>query len=80
MKGKFIDISPSVFAYSIFKGAINTLTRTLAQQLSALGITVNAILTGIINTEMNAETLGIEMDRNMLQIYRLLIGGENLRI
>ncbi|QWG50605.1 SDR family oxidoreductase [Bacillus mycoides] len=58
MKGKFIDISPSVFAYSIFKGAINTLTRTLAQQLSALGITVNAILPGIINTEMNAETLG----------------------
>lgn len=58
MKGKFIDISPSVFAYSIFKGAINTLTRTLVQQLSALGITVNAILPGIINTEMNAETLG----------------------
>jgi 3-oxoacyl-[acyl-carrier protein] reductase len=45
--------SPSVFAYSISKGAINTLTYTLAR-----GITVNAILPGIINTEMNAETLG----------------------
>lgn len=44
---------PSVFAYSISKGAINTLTYTLAR-----GITVNAILPGIINTEMNAETLG----------------------
>ncbi|PFD72577.1 short-chain dehydrogenase [Bacillus cereus] len=52
--------SPSVFAYSISKGAINTLTHTLAQQLGARGITVNAILPGIINTEMNAETLGNE--------------------
>ncbi|HDR3652797.1 TPA: SDR family oxidoreductase [Bacillus cereus] len=50
--------SPSVFAYSISKGAINTLTHTLAQQLGVRGITVNAILPGIINTEMNAETLG----------------------
>ncbi|WP_329767520.1 SDR family oxidoreductase [Bacillus nitratireducens] len=50
--------SPSVFAYSISKGAINTLTHTLAQQLGSRGITVNAILPGIINTEMNAETLG----------------------
>ena len=45
--------SQSVFAHSISKGAINTLTYTLAR-----GITVNAILPGIINTEMNAETLG----------------------
>ncbi|EJQ62665.1 hypothetical protein IG7_05317 [Bacillus cereus HuA2-4] len=59
--GRIINISsfvtriafPSVFAYSISKGAINTLTYTLAR-----GITVNAILPGIINTEMNAETLG----------------------
>ncbi|PGW64723.1 short-chain dehydrogenase [Bacillus cereus] len=63
--GRIINISsfvtrvatPSVFAYSISKGAINTLTHTLAQQLGARGITVNAILPGIINTEMNAETL-----------------------
>lgn len=65
-EGRIINISsfvtrvasPSVFAYSIFKGAINTLTHTLAQQLGARGITVNAILPGIINTKMNAETLG----------------------
>lgn len=64
--GRIINISsfvtrvafPSVFAYSISKGAINTLTHTLAQQLGVRGITVNAILPGIINTEMNAETLG----------------------
>ncbi|KMP70351.1 SDR family oxidoreductase [Bacillus wiedmannii] len=64
--GRIINISsfvtrvafPSVFAYSISKRAINTLTHTSAQQLGARGITVNAILPGIINTEMNAETLG----------------------
>ncbi|WP_374016371.1 SDR family oxidoreductase [Paenibacillus thiaminolyticus] len=49
--------SPSVFAYSMSKGAMNTLTLALAQQLGSRNITVNAILPGIINTEMNAGTL-----------------------
>jgi len=49
--------SPSVFAYSITKGAIDTFTRVLAKQLGSRNITVNAIQPGIINTEMNAGTL-----------------------
>ncbi|MFE6075071.1 SDR family oxidoreductase [Paenibacillus sp. NPDC057886] len=49
--------SPSVFSYSMSKGAIDTLTRVLAQQLGSRNITVNAIQPGIINTEMNAGTL-----------------------
>ncbi|MFD0695863.1 SDR family oxidoreductase [Paenibacillus sp. GCM10027628] len=49
--------SPSVFAYSMSKGAIDTLTHVLAQQLGSRNITVNAIQPGIINTEMNARTL-----------------------
>jgi len=49
--------SPSVFAYSISKGAVDTLTHVLAQQLGSRNITVNAIQPGIINTEMNAGTL-----------------------
>ncbi|MFF2912685.1 SDR family oxidoreductase [Paenibacillus sp. NPDC057934] len=49
--------SPSVFAYSMSKGAIDTFTHMLAQQLGGRNITVNAIRPGIINTEMNAETL-----------------------
>ncbi|MGE6366303.1 SDR family oxidoreductase [Bacillus paramycoides] len=49
--------SPNVFAYSVSKGAVNTLTLSLAQQLRNRNITVNAILPGIINTEMNANTL-----------------------
>ncbi|WP_312116531.1 SDR family oxidoreductase [Brevibacillus reuszeri] len=49
--------SPSVFTYSVSKGAINTFTLALARQLGSRQITVNAILPGIINTEMNAGTL-----------------------
>lgn len=56
--------SPSVFAYSMSKGAINTLTLALAQQLGNRHITVNAILPGIINTEMNAGTLQNPAGRN----------------
>lgn len=64
-EGRIINISsfvtraasPSVFAYSISKGAVNTLTHVLAQQLGSRHITVNAILPGIINTELNAGTL-----------------------
>lgn len=64
-EGRIINISsfvtraasPGVFTYSISKGAINTLTLALAKQLGSRNITVNAILPGIINTEMNAGTL-----------------------
>lgn len=49
--------SPSVFAYSMSKSTINTLTLMLAKQLGSRQITVNAILPGIINTDMNADTL-----------------------
>ncbi|NBD27939.1 SDR family oxidoreductase [Paenibacillus glycinis] len=63
--GRIINISsaatriafPNLFGYSISKGAINTLTFVLAQELGARGITVNAILPGLINTDMNADTL-----------------------
>ncbi|KKO53217.1 SDR family oxidoreductase [Paenibacillus sp. DMB20] len=49
--------SPSVFTYSMTKGAIDTFTLLLAKQLGSRNITVNAIQPGIINTEMNAGTL-----------------------
>ncbi|WP_152393412.1 SDR family oxidoreductase [Paenibacillus guangzhouensis] len=49
--------SPSVFTYSMSKGAIDVFTRALAEELGNRSITVNAIQPGIINTEMNAGTL-----------------------
>lgn len=64
-EGRIVNISsavtrialPHLFGYSISKGALNTLTCVLAQHLGGRNITVNAILPGIIDTEMNAETL-----------------------
>lgn len=58
--GKIINISSvsSVLAvegqsvYSATKGAVNAMTATLAKELSAKGITVNAVAPGFIETKM----------------------------
>jgi NAD(P)-dependent dehydrogenase (short-subunit alcohol dehydrogenase family) len=63
--GRIINISssvtripfPNLLSYSMSKAAINTLTYILAQHLGSRSVTVNAILPGIIDTEMNKEML-----------------------
>lgn len=63
--GRIINLSsavtriaiPDVAAYSMTKGAINTLTLLLAKQLGPRGITVNAIVPGFVETDMNAGML-----------------------
>ncbi|MFF8309136.1 SDR family oxidoreductase [Streptomyces lydicus] len=60
--GRIINISsavtttafPSTIAYGVSKGAIDTLTLTLAKDLGARGITVNTIAPGFVATDMNA--------------------------
>lgn len=51
---------PHLLEYSISKGAVNTLTLVLAQQLGSRQITVNAISPGFIDTDMNVETLATQ--------------------
>ncbi|KUL52331.1 short-chain dehydrogenase [Streptomyces sp. NRRL F-4489] len=59
--GRIINVSsgvtkvaiPDVIAYSATKGALDTLTFTLAQGLGARGITVNAVAPGTIETDAN---------------------------
>ncbi|NQX46818.1 SDR family oxidoreductase [Paenibacillus tritici] len=63
--GRIINISsgvtriayPHIMAYNLTKGALNTFTLHLAQLLGPRGITVNAVLPGIIDTEVNSSWL-----------------------
>jgi 3-oxoacyl-[acyl-carrier protein] reductase len=48
-------IHPDVYAAS--KGALETLTLALAPEFAARGITVNAVLPGVTETDMNAACL-----------------------
>ncbi len=60
--GRIINLSsvvsrtyfPNVLAYSATKGAVDVLTKHLAGELGARGITVNAVAPGAIDTDMSA--------------------------
>jgi NAD(P)-dependent dehydrogenase (short-subunit alcohol dehydrogenase family) len=64
-EGRIINISsgvtriafPHIMAYNLTKGAINTFTLHLAQLLGPRSITVNAVLPGIVDTDVNASWL-----------------------
>jgi 3-oxoacyl-[acyl-carrier protein] reductase len=59
--GRIVNVSsvatrvaiPGTLAYAMTKGAINTLSVTLAQELGGRGITVNAVMPGTTATENN---------------------------
>jgi NAD(P)-dependent dehydrogenase (short-subunit alcohol dehydrogenase family) len=63
--GRIINVStgftriaaPTHPAYAASKGALETLTLALAPEFAARGITVNAVLPGVTETDMNAEWL-----------------------
>ena len=65
-KGKIIMISselaltgvPNLSAYSSSKGAILSLTRSMAVELAPYDVTVNAILPGTVETDLNREKFG----------------------
>ncbi|THA70104.1 SDR family oxidoreductase [Streptomyces sp. A0958] len=65
---------PEVAAYGLTKGALNTLTLTLAQELGPRGITVNAVSPGTVDTDVNAGWL-----RGNLQAQRSVAGQVALR-
>ena len=52
--------------YSAVKGAINTFVKAYSKEVASMGITVNAVAPGAVNTQMNqmfdAETLATVRD------------------
>ena len=63
--GRIINISsqtslisfPGIIAYSMAKGALDLLTMVAAKHLAPRNITVNAVLPGVADTDMNASWL-----------------------
>ncbi|WP_189022609.1 SDR family oxidoreductase [Paenibacillus albidus] len=63
--GRIINISsgvtriayPNIMAYNLTKGAVNTFTLHLAKLLGPRGITVNSVMPGIVDTDVNAPWL-----------------------
>ena len=72
--GRIINISslasqrafPESVAYAMSKGALDTMTRCLAKELGARGITVNTVGPGFVETDMNARRRTTPEDRAAL--------------
>ncbi|WP_336145999.1 SDR family NAD(P)-dependent oxidoreductase [Enterococcus faecalis] len=78
--GRIISISsgvtriafPHMMLYSMTKGAINTMTFTLAKEVGKRGITVNSVMPGIIDTDSTASWLHtIEGQKNAADMSAL---------
>lgn len=57
--------APGVSAYGSSKAALNHLTRVFAAELAAKGIRVNAVLPGIVKSEMSGSTGSLESIRTL---------------
>ena len=65
---------PKVIAYSASKGAIESMTRAMAAELSPKGIRVNCIAPGFIATAMSAKALDNDPERKQRVLARTPMG------
>jgi NAD(P)-dependent dehydrogenase (short-subunit alcohol dehydrogenase family) len=81
-RGSIVNISsmasqyglPKVIAYSASKGAIESMTRAMAVELSPKGIRVNCIAPGFIATDMSAKALNNDPERKNKVLSRTPMG------
>ena len=57
---------PTIAIYSGTKGALDTITKSLAQELGSRGIRVNAVNPGMVVTEGNAAIRGGDLETQMI--------------
>jgi len=65
---------PKVISYSAAKSAVEGMTRAMATELAPLGIRVNCIAPGFIETEMSARALNDDPERMQKAIGRTPMG------
>ena len=65
---------PKVIAYTAAKSAVEGMTRGLAVELSPLGIRVNCIAPGFIETDMSAKALNNDKERKQKVLSRTPMG------
>ena len=66
--------SPGQVAYSSTKGAVISLTKSAAKELAPMGIRVNAVAPGIIQTERFAELYDESGDKIEARIQQIALG------
>ncbi len=69
----FVSSSKPEVAYDVSKGAVRQMTISLAAELAPLGINVNAVAPGTIETEMSRQSLSTEEGRAW-QLARIPMG------
>jgi NAD(P)-dependent dehydrogenase (short-subunit alcohol dehydrogenase family) len=60
------EFMPGIGAYAASKAAVNTLVQTAALELGPEGIRVNAVLPGVVETEMALDPAALEEELDML--------------
>ena len=69
----FVSSSKPGVAYDVSKGAVRQMTISMAAELAPLGINVNAVAPGTVETEMTRESLNTEEGRAW-QLARIPLG------
>jgi NAD(P)-dependent dehydrogenase (short-subunit alcohol dehydrogenase family) len=69
----FVSSSRPEVAYDVSKGAVRQMTISMAAELAPLGINVNAVAPGTIETEMSRQSLSTEEGRAW-QLARIPLG------